>query len=133
MDQTTTRDQFLVSNPQEGQDLIQTTTRDQFLVSIPQEGQDLSKMDKTRTPKKPKTISPKMVLIFSSTGRSGSSFLGELLSTVNSSVYFFEPDYIIRQNACVYSKDCLSKYLADKFLCQLNNHFIRLFKSNKLF
>lgn len=76
---------------------------------------------------------PKMVLLFCSTPRSGSSFIGELLSTVNSSVLFFEPNHKIEQEPCLTSESCLSKYLTDKFLCRLDDDFTWWLKHKQLF
>lgn len=82
----------------------------------------------------PQPSPPTMVMLFSSTPRSGSSFLSELLSTYSQSlVFFFEPNHKIEKVPCIKSEECLTKYLSDKFLCEWDDDFQNWFLSRQMF
>jgi len=69
-----------------------------------------------------KDRTPSMVLVLSSTGRGGSSFIGELLASYRDDyVYLFEPLSPIREDSCLASAACLSAFLKDRFLCKVDS------------
>ncbi|KAF2353604.1 P-loop containing nucleoside triphosphate hydrolase [Trinorchestia longiramus] len=68
------------------------------------------------------------VLLVSSTPRSGSTFIGELISTHESTVYFFEPLHKIKEDPCVQNPQCLTPYLAEKFTCSFDDDFLTFLK-----
>lgn len=73
------------------------------------------------------------VLLLSSTPRSGSSFVGELLATHSASVYFFEPIHKLQHTPCIESDECVSQYLKDKFQCRIDDAFTKWLKAKPLF
>lgn len=76
---------------------------------------------------------PRMILLISSVPRSGSSFIGQLLASPYSSVYFFEPNHMIKDDACLYSTECLVNYLLNKFTCEFDHIFKNWLFSHPLF
>ncbi|KAF2357725.1 P-loop containing nucleoside triphosphate hydrolase, partial [Trinorchestia longiramus] len=66
---------------------------------------------------------PLAVLVVSSTPRSGSSFLGELLTTENTAVYFFEPFHKVRLEPEMKDDFFIVNYLKDKFTCNIDHEF----------
>ncbi|XP_076032094.1 carbohydrate sulfotransferase 5-like [Oratosquilla oratoria] len=69
------------------------------------------------------------ILLSSSLPRSGSSFIGELISSVPGSIYFFEPDLFLRDICSMES--CYSKLLTEIFSCSFNDSFISFMTGNK--
>ncbi|XP_076031207.1 carbohydrate sulfotransferase 5-like [Oratosquilla oratoria] len=63
-----------------------------------------------------------LILLSSSLPRSGSSFIGELLSSVPGAIYFFEPDNWLERKCSLES--CYSELLAQIFSCSFNDSYI---------
>ncbi|KAK3891157.1 hypothetical protein Pcinc_004947 [Petrolisthes cinctipes] len=61
------------------------------------------------------------VLLVSSMGRSGSSFLGQILSSVPSAFYYFEPLYMLRNHL---QEDMVWQGLMGLFTCNMSRKFL---------
>ncbi|XP_076044824.1 carbohydrate sulfotransferase 4-like [Oratosquilla oratoria] len=67
-------------------------------------------------------ICKKLILLSSSMPRSGSSFTGELLSSVPGAIYFFEPDNWLAKTCSLES--CYPSLLTQIFTCSFNYSYI---------
>ncbi|CAL4085695.1 unnamed protein product [Meganyctiphanes norvegica] len=67
--------------------------------------------------------SPLVVILFSSTQRSGSSMMGELLSTMDNSQYWFEPFKKINHTDCYENRKCSGEYLSLTYKCILESKY----------
>ena len=76
---------------------------------------------------------PILVILLSSTPRSGSSLVAELLSTHPSSVLFFEPLQKLQKDRCINDTSCVIDYLKKLLLCQYDDDFQRWFLGKKMF
>ncbi|XP_071528908.1 carbohydrate sulfotransferase 1-like [Panulirus ornatus] len=68
----------------------------------------------------PSNLRPKNVLILSSMGRSGSSFLGELIASQSGNVYFFEPERTLARG----DREAVQKAVGESFRCRISEDFL---------
>ncbi|KAL7640879.1 UNVERIFIED_CONTAM: hypothetical protein RMT77_008016 [Armadillidium vulgare] len=86
---------------------------------------------KTFTPSESNKI---IILIISSLPRSGSTLLGEIISSYSETTkYYFEPDQYIEQNKCLASDSCTVKFFNDIFSCKEDINFHKWFKGKQMF
>ncbi|XP_018006480.1 carbohydrate sulfotransferase 3 [Hyalella azteca] len=98
------------------------------------EAASMPKSAAQQQPGTPSASGPKLVLLLSSTPRSGSSFIGELLATYKpTAVYFFEPLHKIQELPCMLDNSCVSNYLGNIFSCDLDNAFQQWLRSKSVF
>ena len=62
---------------------------------------------------------PTGVIIISSTPRSGSTLLGELLASRNKSIYYFEPLHSKQKSICRKDEKCTQKLFEDLLTCKI--------------
>ncbi|KAG7159369.1 carbohydrate sulfotransferase 3-like [Homarus americanus] len=67
--------------------------------------------------------SPMFVLLLSSLARGGSTFMSELLSTIQRSIVYFEPLWYIEKMECIQDPLCATEYLLAAFTCTFKPDF----------
>ncbi|XP_064111789.1 carbohydrate sulfotransferase 1-like [Macrobrachium nipponense] len=72
-------------------------------------------------------LKPKAILLLSSVGRSGSSFLGELLASQGGNIYLYEPVRALPR--AVQEKQTILNALKRNFNCQIPPNFLNIGKS----
>ncbi|XP_066944867.1 carbohydrate sulfotransferase 5-like [Macrobrachium rosenbergii] len=76
---------------------------------------------------------PIYVLILSSIPRSGSTFLAEMLSSLEDSVLFFEPLWPLERGQCIQDDACVEKFLLGVFGCNFTGQFEDWLRSKPTF
>ncbi|XP_076028240.1 carbohydrate sulfotransferase 1-like isoform X2 [Oratosquilla oratoria] len=74
---------------------------------------------------------PKLVLLLSSYGRSGSSFMAEILQSEQSNLYFFEPLKMLRERGIVLTDDNIIGLLKNLWNCQIYPDFMSWIEEQK--
>lgn len=74
---------------------------------------------------------PKLVLLMAPVGRSGSTWLGEMLSLLHpEGVYLYEPEYMLtRSGSPVIREDEAMSLIAGLFNCKITEEFVEWMKS----
>lgn len=74
---------------------------------------------------------PRLVLLMAPVGRSGSTWLGEMLSLLHpEGIYLYEPEYMLTRNGSpVIPKDKAVSFIADLFNCKITEEFVAWMKS----
>ena len=62
-------------------------------------------------------------------GRSGSSFLGAVLASIQKSIYFFEPSFSIEKRMSFLKKEKLLESLKQMFRCNISGKFYKQFQN----
>lgn len=65
--------------------------------------------------------------------RGGSTFISELLSTMQRSIVFFEPLWHMQHTDCSADENCISQYLTDILTCKFQPDFEQWLKEKTLF
>ena len=76
-----------------------------------------------------------MIILLSSTARSGSSFIGETLASIDSAVFFFEPLHRLEKakDPCIEDPACVSEYLSKPLKCLYDEEFEKWLKKIAIF
>lgn len=76
---------------------------------------------------------PLKLILVSSTPRSGSTFIGEVMATHPNTAYFFEPLHKMQHDPCMQNTDCVSSYIDDILSCRISANFEHWLKNKALF
>ncbi|XP_064083711.1 carbohydrate sulfotransferase 5-like [Macrobrachium nipponense] len=76
---------------------------------------------------------PIYVLILSSIPRSGSTFLAEMLASLEGSVLFFEPLWPLERGPCIKDDACVEEFLLDVLKCNYTGEFEAWLRSKHRF
>ena len=78
---------------------------------------------------------PTMIILLSSTARSGSSFIGETLASIDSAVFFFEPLHRLEKakDPCIEDPACVSEYLSKPLKCLYDEEFEKWLTNKAMF
>ncbi|XP_066957349.1 carbohydrate sulfotransferase 3-like [Macrobrachium rosenbergii] len=116
-----------VLSPSEGVGGVQTDLREVSFITS--NGADDLRDDVRPT----QANKPFFILLVSSSGRSGSTMMSELLGTLDNTVVFFEPIWMTKNEPCYRNGSCVPGFLSSLAACNFKEEFEEWMKGKGLF
>ncbi|XP_064102520.1 carbohydrate sulfotransferase 3-like [Macrobrachium nipponense] len=76
---------------------------------------------------------PLFILLVSSSGRSGSTMMSELLGTLENTVVFFEPIWLKKNEPCFRNGSCVPGFLSSLAVCNFKDEFAEWMRGKGIF